>query len=80
MADATLPLLVHWEKTLHDLFGRIRKFPKSVRFTFSNRIDNLALDIYEALIEAKYTRPDGPAPAAAINQRWRRFSSTRSAS
>ena len=56
MADATLPLLVHWEKTLHDLFGRTRKFPKSVRFTFSNRIDNLALDIYEALIEAKYTR------------------------
>ena len=56
MGDAVLPVLVHWEKTLHDLLGRTRKFPKSVRFTFSNRIDNLALDVYEALIEAKYSR------------------------
>jgi hypothetical protein len=45
MADAVLPVLV-----------RTRKFPKSVRFTFSNRIDNLALDVYESLIEAKYSR------------------------
>jgi hypothetical protein len=56
MADAVLPVLVQWEKTLHDLLDRTRRFPKSVRFTFSNRIDNLALDVYEALIEAKYTR------------------------
>ena len=60
MADTVLPVIVHWEKTLHDLLGRTRKFPKSVRFTFSNRIDNLALDVYEALVEAKYTRDKIP--------------------
>jgi hypothetical protein len=32
------------------------KFPKRVRFTIANRIDNLALDIVEDLVEAQYTR------------------------
>lgn len=32
------------------------KFPKSVRFTFVDRINNLALDVLEDLIQARYTR------------------------
>lgn len=32
------------------------KFPKKMRFTLSNRIDSMALDLLEKLIEAKYTR------------------------
>ncbi len=32
------------------------KFPKKVRFTLSSRIDTLALDIVEHLVEAQYTR------------------------
>ena len=35
------------ERTLGDLLDRTQKFPKHVRFTFSSRIDNMALDIYE---------------------------------
>jgi hypothetical protein len=50
-------LLVHWEKTLGDLLDRTLKFPKAVRFTFSSRIDNLALDIIENLTLARYAPP-----------------------
>ena len=52
-----LPLLVHWEKTLGDLLDRTQKFPKVVRFTFSTRIDNHALDVMELLAEARYAVP-----------------------
>ena len=34
----------------------IEKFPKSHKFTLGDRIQNQALDILEALIEATYTR------------------------
>ena len=56
MTDGTLPSLVHWEKTVRDLLMRTQKFPKKIRFTLTTRIDNLALDIYEGLTEARYTR------------------------
>jgi hypothetical protein len=54
MTADDLPLLVLWERTLGDLLDRTQKFPRSVRFTFSNRIDNLALDVMERLVEARY--------------------------
>ena len=49
-----LPLFALWEKVLGDLFDRTAKFPKAVRFTFTTRIDNLALDILEGIVEARY--------------------------
>lgn len=52
---SVLPLFSHWERTTRDLLGRTQKFPKRVRFTFSTRIDNLALDVYEGLVEARYS-------------------------
>ena len=54
MGHEELPLYIHWEKALGDLLDRTMKFPKSVRFTFSTRIDNLALDLLEAIVEACY--------------------------
>lgn len=42
------------------------KFPKKVRFTLTNRIDNLALDFVEHLVEAQYTR-DRKAPIRKAN-------------
>jgi hypothetical protein len=56
-SSKNISVFVHWEKTVHDLLARTEKFPKKVRFTFSTRIDNLALDIFEWLVEARY-RPD----------------------
>ena len=56
MADPVPPIFSHWEKTLHDLVSRTARFPKRVRFTLSNRIDNLAFDVFEGLVEARYSR------------------------
>ena len=51
-----LPLFVRWTEFLKWLLPATDKFPKRVRFTFSNRIGNLALDVVEELVEARYSR------------------------
>lgn len=51
-----LPLFVQWMDFLTWLFGVTEKFPKKVRFTLTVRIENLALDLVEDLVEARYTR------------------------
>lgn len=56
MAPDDLPLFALWETFLRDLLSRTRKFPKAVRFTFTTRIDNLALDVLELLIQARWRR------------------------
>jgi len=55
MPGEELPLYTHWEQLLDDLLDRTMKFPKSVRFTLAGRIDNLALDILERIVEARYS-------------------------
>ena len=65
MASIELPLFVHWEKTLKDLLSRTEKFPKRVRFTLSSRIDNLALDVLENIVEARYTKDKSAVLARA---------------
>ena len=57
MAGEELPLIVAWERLLGDLLDRTRCVPKAVRFTFSTRIDNLALDVLERLVEARWSGP-----------------------
>lgn len=49
-----LPLFLHWTRFLEWLLPKTGKFPRSVRFTLTSRIDNLALDVLEAIIEAQY--------------------------
>lgn len=49
------PLFVFWYDFSKWLFNKTEKFPKKVRFSFSNRIDNLALDVIEGIIEARYS-------------------------
>jgi hypothetical protein len=65
MPEEALPLLVHWEKVLGDLLDRTERFPKRVRFTFATRIEGLALDVLERLVEARYTRDKLAALRAA---------------
>jgi hypothetical protein len=60
-----LPLFIHWEKTLSDILSRTEKFPKRVRFTLSSRIDNLALDILEKIISARYAKDKSDTLAQA---------------
>lgn len=56
MTHAPLPLLVLWEQVVGELLDCTMRFPKVVRFTFSTRIDNLALDILERMVEARFAR------------------------
>lgn len=51
-----LPIFIHWMDFIKWLFSKTEKFPKKVRFTFSDRMNNLALDIVESLIEARYSK------------------------
>lgn len=48
-------IFTRWVDFLAWLLSTTEKFPKKVRFTFVNRIDNLALDIVEDFIEARYS-------------------------
>ncbi len=51
-----LPIFVKWMDFLKWLLATTEKFPKRARFTFSDRINNLALDMVEELVEARYTK------------------------
>ena len=51
-----LVLFVKWLEFLKWLLPALDKFPKKSRFTMTSRIENLALDIVELLITAKYQR------------------------
>lgn len=50
-----LPIFTKWMDFLEWLLPALDKFPKKVRFTFTQRIENLSLDLVEDLIEARYT-------------------------
>ena len=54
--DGDLPVFVAWLDFLQWLFPTTVRLPRHIRFTFVNRIDNLALDVVEDLVEARYSR------------------------
>ena len=54
--EGDLPVFVAWLDFLAWLLPTTAKLPKHIRFTFANRIDNLALDVVEDLVEARYSR------------------------
>ena len=55
MGHEQIPLYIHWLKVVRYLLQKTEKFPKKVRFTFSNRMDNLALDVLEKIVNACYS-------------------------
>jgi hypothetical protein len=55
-----LPIFVKWLDYLKWLVATVEKFPKKVRFTLVDRIINLALDVLELLIEARFSRQKLP--------------------
>jgi hypothetical protein len=59
MADSarrTGPALEAHQQLLLWLVPTVERFPRSHKFTLGDRIQNAALDVLEALIEATYTR------------------------
>lgn len=64
-ARATGPALEAFAQFLRWLLPTIEKFPRSQKFTLGDRIEGLALDVLERLIEASYTRDRRPLLADA---------------
>jgi len=54
MANEPAPIFVHWERVTGEILDRTMKLPKAQRFTFAQRIENLALDILELLAAAQW--------------------------
>ena len=61
-----LPIFSQWIQFLEWLLPTMEKFPKRVRYTFADRITNLALDIAEDLVVARYSH-DKQAILRGIN-------------
>lgn len=51
-----LPIFVKWMDFVEWLLVTTGKFPKTARFSFAQRIEGLALDVVEDLVEARYSR------------------------
>ena len=51
-----LPVFIKWMDFLKWFLVTTDHFPKKVRFTFTERMNNLALSIVEDLIEARYSK------------------------
>lgn len=54
------PLFAKWMEATDWILDAVERFPKSVRFTISGRIANMALDVMEGIIEAIYTKNRAP--------------------
>lgn len=54
------PVFIQWYRTLNWILDRIDKMPKHLRFTLSNRIANLSLDVQTGIVEAIYSRERKP--------------------
>jgi len=56
MPPDELPILAAWLAFLGWLLPTTEKFPHRVRFTLTQRVEGLALDVVEDLVEARYSR------------------------
>lgn len=59
-------LLTRWEQVLGDLLDRSAQFPKAWRFTLTQRIDNLGLDVLQHLVRARFS--SGRVRGAALQE------------
>lgn len=53
-AGNELLVLQQWEETAAWLLNHTARWPKAVRFTLTQRLDNHALDVVEMLVSARY--------------------------
>ena len=56
MSD-NVPVFTLWEEFVIWMLHHTDKFPKSKRFSFSLRIENLILDILQDIVRASYSKP-----------------------
>lgn len=53
-------MFAKWYQTLNWILDRVDKMPKHLRFSISNRIADLALEVQAGIVEAIYTRERKP--------------------
>ena len=53
-AGPELLVLAQWESEVQWLLEHSQRWPKSLRFTLTQRVQNHALDIVELLVQARY--------------------------
>ncbi|MFO7565863.1 MAG: diversity-generating retroelement protein Avd [Enhygromyxa sp.] len=88
-AGPELLVLAHWEAFVPWLLDHCARWPRSARFSLTQRVENHALDVLELLIVARYQPPERAANLRRANlalermrflcriARARRFMSTR---
>ena len=54
MTEPSLLLELKWESIALDVLDRTEKFPRTARYSIAQRVDNLVLDVMEALVEGRY--------------------------
>ena len=72
-AGPELLVLARMEEFTGWLLDRTAKWPKSARFTLTQRIENAALDVVEDLIAARYRRRGRSQRLDAVNLRLERM-------
>lgn len=72
-AEPTLLVLARFEEFTGWLLDRTAKWPKSARFTLTQRIENHALDVVEDLVVARYSRAGRRARLDAANLKLERM-------
>ena len=66
-AGAELLVLAKWEEFTSWFLARTARWPKTVRFTLTQRLENNCLDIAEQLVLARYDRRRRPELLKTIN-------------
>ena len=56
MAPEVPVVFAHWERFATWLFERTAGFPRRLRHSLTQRIEQRTLDVHEALVEARYGR------------------------
>ena len=72
-AGPELLVLARMEEFVGWLFDRTAKWPKSARFTLTQRIENHALDVVEQLVAARYQRAGRRKRLEDVNLRLERL-------
>ena len=50
------PLYVKWMDTVPWIMERTQRFPKNLRYSLAQKIDNICIDILELIVQAIYSR------------------------
>ena len=66
-APPELLVLAKWEEFVGWLFDRAAKWPKSARFTLTQRVENFALEVLDLLVIARYEPRERPAVLKKAN-------------